>query len=101
MKLHRPTSRTVLPSQDGRIGVDMGGPPSAYSLAQRSAEVKGLTLHPGDALERLRDLQRQAGESVDRDAHARTRQRATRIRVLVVATVVLWIAVLVALLENL
>lgn len=79
----------------------MGGRPSAYSLAQGSAEVKGLTLHPDDALERCRELQRHAGEYVDRDEHDRNRQRSTRLRVLVVVTVVLWIAVLVVLLERL
>lgn len=101
MKQQRPAARDVRPSQDGRLGVDLGGPPSAYSLAQRSAEVKGLTLHPDAALERMRELQRHAGEFVDREHDLADRHRATRVRSLLITTVALWGAVLVTLLARL
>jgi hypothetical protein len=81
--------------------VDLGGPPSAYSLAQGSAEVKGLTLHPDAALERLRELQRNAGQFVDREQYVTDRHRLARLRSLWVATLALWAAVLVLTLARL
>jgi len=101
VKTHDPFPRDDPPGRDGRLELDMGGQPSAYSLAQGSAEVKGLTLHPDDALERCRQLQRQAGEHADREQHVLRGQREARLRALGVATVLLWIAVLVVLLERL
>lgn len=79
----------------------MGGPPSAYSLAQRSAEVQGLTLHPDAALERIRELQRHAGEFADREEFRQERRRSARLRSLAVTTLALWAAVLIVTLARL
>ena len=87
--MHR---RAVEPDADGR--------PSAFTLAQGSAEVKGLTLNTDTALEQVRELQRHLGELAERDEQLRARERAARIRRLAAATVVLWLATLIVVLAH-
>ena len=87
--MHR---RSVEPDADGR--------PSAFTLAQSSAEVKGLTLQTDTALEQVRELQRHLGELAERDEQLRARNRAARIRRLAAVTVVLWLATLIVVLAH-
>jgi hypothetical protein len=84
--------RAVEPDADGR--------PSAFTLAQSSAEVKGLTLQTNTALEQVRELQRHLGELAERDEQLRARDRAARIRRLAAVTVVLWLATLIVVLAH-
>lgn len=79
---------------------DANGRPSAYTLAQASAEVKGLTLQTDTALEQVRELQRHLGELAERDEQLRARARAARIRRLAAVTVVLWLATLIVVLAH-
>ena len=79
---------------------DANGRPSAYTLAQASAEVKGLTLQTDTALEQVRELQRHLGELAERDEQLRLRERAARIRRLAAVTVVLWLATLIVVLAH-
>ena len=87
--MHR---RAVEPDADGR--------PSAFTLAQGSAEVKGLTLQTNTALEQVHELQRHPGELAERDEQLRARERAARIRRLAAVTVVLWLATLIVVLAH-
>ena len=87
--MHR---RAVEPDADGR--------PSAFTLAQGSAEVKGLTLQTNTALEQVHELQRHLGELAERDEQLRARERAARIRRLATVTVVLWLATLIVVLAH-
>ena len=87
--MHR---RAVEPDADGR--------PSAFTLAQGSAEVKGLTLETNTALEQVHELQRHLGELAERDEQLRARERAARIRRLAAVTVVLWLATLIVVLAH-
>jgi hypothetical protein len=80
------------------VELDANGRPSAFTLAQDSAEVKGLTLQTGTALEQVRELQRHLGELAERDEQLRARARAARIRRLAAVTVVLWLATLIVVL---
>jgi hypothetical protein len=84
--------RAVEPDADGR--------PSAFTLAQDSAEVKGLTLQTDTALQQVRELQRHLAELAERDAEIRARDRAARIRRLAAVTVVLWLATLIVVLAH-
>jgi len=84
--------RAVEPDADGR--------PSAFTLAQGSAEVKGLTLQTNTALEQVHELQRHLGELAERDEQLRARERAARIRRLAAVTVVLWLATLIVVLAH-
>jgi hypothetical protein len=79
---------------------DANGRPSAFTLAQASAEVKGLTLQTDTALEQVRELQRHLGELAERDEQLRARARAARIRRLAAVTVVLWLATLIVVLAH-
>ena len=79
---------------------DANGRPSAFTLAQASAEVKGLTLQTDTALEQVRELQRHLGELAERDEQLRVRARAARIRRLAAVTVVLWLATLIVVLAH-
>ena len=79
---------------------DANGRPSAFTLAQASAEVKGLTLQTDTALEQVRELQRHLGELAERDEQLRLRARAARIRRLAAVTVVLWLATLIVVLAH-
>ena len=79
---------------------DANGRPSAYTLAQASAEEKGLTLQTDTALEQVRELQRHLGELAERDEQLRLRERAARIRRLAAVTVVLWLATLIVVLAH-
>jgi hypothetical protein len=79
---------------------DADGRPSAFTLAQGSAEVKGLTLQTDTALEQVRVLQRHLGELAERDKELRARARAARIRRLAAITVVLWLATLIVVLAH-
>jgi hypothetical protein len=79
---------------------DTNGRPSAFTLAQASAEVKGLTLQTDTALEQVRELQRHLGELAERDEQLRARARAARIRRLAAVTVVLWLATLIVVLAH-
>ena len=79
---------------------DANGRPSAFTLAQASAEVKGLTLQTDTALEQVRELQRHLGELAQRDEQLRARERAARIRRLAAVTVVLWLATLIVVLAH-
>jgi hypothetical protein len=79
---------------------DADGRPSAFTLAQASAEVKGLTLQTDTALEQVRELQRHLGELAERDEQLRLRARAARIRRLAAVTVVLWLATLIVVLAH-
>ena len=79
---------------------DANGRPSAYTLAQASAEVKGLTLQTDTALEQVRELQRHLGELAERDEQLRARARAARIRRLAAVPVVLWLATLIVVLAH-
>lgn len=79
---------------------DANGRPSAYTLAQASAEVKGLTLQTDTALEQVRELQRHLGELAERDEQLRARARAARSRRLAAVTVVLWLATLIVVLAH-
>jgi hypothetical protein len=81
--------------------LDVNGRPSAYTLAQDSAEVKGLTLHTDGALQQVRELQRHIAELAARDAQLRAQARGSRIRRLATLTVVLWLATLIVLLARL
>ena len=80
--------------------LDANGRPSAFTLAQDSAEVKGLTLQTDTALEQVRELQRHLGELAERDEQLRARARAARIRRLAAVTVVLWLATLIVVLAH-
>ena len=100
MRAHVPEPRTE--SLDTASGqAPLTARPSAYALAQRSAEVKGLTLHTDEALEQCRELQRHAGELVDVQLKQRVRRRTDRVILLAVITVGLWLATLIVLLDNL
>ena len=79
---------------------DANGRPSAFTLAQGSAEVKGLTLQTDTALEQVRELQRHLGELAERDEQLLVRARAARIRRLAAITVVLWLATLIVVLAH-
>jgi hypothetical protein len=79
---------------------DADGRPSAFTLAQGSAEVKGLTLQTDTALEQVRVLQRHLGELAERDEQLRIRERAARVRRLATVTVVLWLATLIVVLAH-
>lgn len=80
--------------------LDANGQPSAFTLAQGSAEVKGLTLKTDTALEQVRELQRHLAELAERDEQLRARERAVRIRRLAAVTVVLWLATLIVVLAH-
>ena len=82
------------------VELDANGRPSAFTLAQGSAEVKGLTLNTDTALEQVRELQRHLGELAERDEQLRARGRAARIRRLAAVTVVLWLATLIVVLAH-
>ena len=82
------------------VELDANGRPSAFTLAQASAEVKGLTLQTDTALEQVRELQRHLGELAERDEQLRARARAARIRRLAAVTVVLWLATLIVVLAH-
>ena len=82
------------------VELDANGRPSAFTLAQDSAEVKGLTLQTDTALEQVRELQRHLGELAERDEQLRARERAARIRRLAAVTVVLWLATLIVVLAH-
>lgn len=82
------------------VELDANGRPSAFTLAQDSAEVKGLTLQTDTALEQVRELQRHLGELAERDEQVRVRARAARIRRLAAVTVVLWLATLIVVLAH-
>lgn len=82
------------------VELDANGRPSAFTLAQGSAEVKGLTLQTDTALEQVRELQRHLGELAERDEQLRARARAARIRRLAAVTVVLWLATLIVVLAH-
>jgi hypothetical protein len=79
---------------------DADGRPSAFTLAQGSAEVKGLTLETNTALEQVHELQRHLGVLAERDEQLRARARAARIRRLAAVTVVLWLATLIVVLAH-
>jgi hypothetical protein len=79
---------------------DANGRPSAFTLAQDSAEVKGLTLHTDTALEQVRELQQHVAELAERDEQLRARARARRTRRLAAITVVLWLAMLIVVLAH-
>jgi hypothetical protein len=79
---------------------DADGRPSAFTLAQGSAEVKGLTLETNTALEQVHELQRHLGVLAARDEQLRARARAARIRRLAAVTVVLWLATLIVVLAH-
>jgi len=79
---------------------DADGRPSAFTLAQGSAEVKGLTLQTNTALEQVHELQRHLGGLAERDEQLRARERAARIRRLAAVTVVLWLATLIVVLAH-
>jgi len=79
---------------------DADGRPSAFTLAQGSAEVKGLTPQTNTALEQVHELQRHLGELAERDEQLRARERAARIRRLAAVTVVLWLATLIVVLAH-
>ena len=80
--------------------LDVGGGPSAYSLAQVTAERPGLTLHPYTVLEQCRQLQDLATELHGRDLKLRTRERARRVTLLAITAVALWLSVLIAVLNQ-
>ena len=82
------------------VELDANGRPSAFTLAQGSAEVKGLTLQTDTALEQVRELQRHLAELAERDEQVRVRARAARIRRLAAVTVVLWLATLIVVLAH-
>jgi hypothetical protein len=82
------------------VELDANGRPSAFTLAQGSAEVKGLTLQTDTALEQVRELQRHIAELAERDEQVRARDRARRIRRLAAVTVVLWLAMLIVVLAH-
>jgi hypothetical protein len=82
------------------VELDANGRPSAFTLAQGSAEVKGLTLQTDTALEQVRELQRHIAELAERDEQLRARDRARRIRRLAAVTVVLWLAMLIVVLAH-
>jgi hypothetical protein len=82
------------------VELDANGQPSAFTLAQGSAEVKGLTLKTDTALEQVRELQRHLAELAERDEQLRARERAVRIRRLAAVTVVLWLATLIVVLAR-
>ena len=79
---------------------DAEGGPSAYSLAQVTAERKGLTLHPDAMLEHCRRLQEHATALHDGELVLRTRERARRVTLLAITTVALWLSALIALLNQ-
>jgi hypothetical protein len=81
--------------------LDANGRPSAFTLAQDSAEVKGLTLHTGGALEQVRELQRHIGELAERDELLRARARDARNRRAAAIPVIMWLATLIVLLARL
>ena len=82
------------------VELDANGRPSAFTLAQDSAEVKGLTLQTDTALEQVRELQRHLGELAERDEQLLVRTRAARKRRLATVTVVLWLATLIVVLPH-
>ena len=82
------------------VELDANGRPSAFTLAQDSAEVKGLTLQTDTALEHVRELQRHLGELAERDEQLRVNARAARIRRLAAVTVILWLATLIVVLAH-
>ena len=82
------------------VELDANGRPSAFTLAQDSAEVKGLTLQTDTALEQVRELQRHLGELAERDEQLRVNARAARIRRLAAVTVILWLATLIVVLAH-
>jgi len=82
------------------VEADADGRPSAFTLAQGSAEVKGLTLQTNTGLEQVHELQRHLGELAERDEQLRARERAARIRRLATVTVVLWLATLIVVLAH-
>ena len=88
------------PKPSDRPLADSAGRPSAYSLAQVTAERKGLTLHPDAMLEQCRQLQEHAMELHDGELALRTQERARRITLLAVTTVALWLSALIALLNQ-
>ena len=79
---------------------DANGRPSAYTLAQASAEVKGLTLQTDTALEQVRELQRHLGEAGRTGRAAAGPRTGRRIRRLAAVTVVLWLATLIVVLAH-
>ena len=74
------------------------GRPSAYSQAQGTREVKGLTLHPEGTLEHLRGIQRHNCERAARDKAMQAQVRARRLRWQTAVTVLLWVAAVVVVL---
>ena len=99
MPKHTSRPRPGDPPPNNRL-LDVGGRPSAYSMAQVTAERRGLTLHPDTVLEQCRQLQNLATEFHDGDLNLRTRERARRVTMLAITAVALWLSVLIAVLNQ-
>jgi len=80
---------------------DDGERQSAFTQAQRSTGVKGLSLHTVEILHGFQQLQVHAGEVFTDQAHARTREHVRRLLALALVTVVMWLAILIILMERL
>jgi hypothetical protein len=79
---------------------DLNAGPSAYALAQRGAEVAGLTLHTDEILSGARQLQRQAATVAAAQAGERVAGRARQLWLFALTVVALWLAVLVVALAE-
>ena len=101
MRTHVPRPRIDRSDQSGSPDETLATGRSAYSQAQQSAEIKGLTPHTDETLEQCRELQRHAGQLADQQLKQRVRRRMDRVVVLALATVGLWLATLIVLLAKL
>jgi hypothetical protein len=97
---HNPRREPASPTPDVHLLPDVNGRPSAYSLAQVTAERKGLTLHPDATLEQCHQLQQHATQLREKDLKLRTMHRARRVTLLAITTVALWLSALIALLNQ-
>jgi hypothetical protein len=97
---HSPRREPASPTPDVHLLPDVNGSPSAYSLAQVTAERKGITLHPDATLEQCHQLQQHATQLRQRELDLRTMHRARRVTLLAITTVALWLFALIALLDQ-
>jgi hypothetical protein len=100
VSVHYPRREPASPTPDVHLLPDVNGRPSAYSLAQVTAERKGLTLHPDATLEQCHQLQQHATQLREKDLKLRTVHRARRVTLLAITTVALWLSALIALLNQ-
>ena len=80
---------------------DDGERQSAYTQAQRSTGVKGLSLHTVEILHGFQQLQVQASEVFNDQAHARSQEHVRRLLALALVTILLWLAILIVLMTRL